>query len=225
VRIHTAQVREILLEPEGLAAWIECPQAALPIAGQYLLAHDPADWAAPLGTSLFPAALAQGAFLAASPVPPGWAPGMRLKLRGPLGQGFTLPSTARRVLLVGLGEHISRLMPLVQLALAQSAALALAADTPLPHLPAAVEAHPLEALEELLPWADYLAIDLPLHKLPELRSLLGESARLVEMAQALVYIPMPCAGIGECGVCAVPSQRGWKLACSDGPVFNLKEIL
>jgi hypothetical protein len=44
-------------------------------------------------------------------------------------------------------------------------------------------------------------------------------------AQALVITPMPCGGIAECGVCAVTARRGWKLACKDGPVFDLTELI
>jgi hypothetical protein len=36
---------------------------------------------------------------------------------------------------------------------------------------------------------------------------------------------MPCAGLADCGVCAVELRRGWKLACKDGPVFDLRDIL
>ena len=43
-------------------------------------------------------------------------------------------------------------------------------------------------------------------------------------AQALIVTPMPCGGIAECGVCAVTVRRGWKMACKDGPVFDLKEL-
>jgi dihydroorotate dehydrogenase electron transfer subunit len=88
----------------------------------------------------------------------------------------------------------------------------------------------LSALPELLNWADFIAIDLPLATLPDLRSRLGLNAgvdrhlHLHCPAQALVLSPMPCGGLAECGVCAVPSPRGWKLACDDGPVFNLHEI-
>jgi dihydroorotate dehydrogenase electron transfer subunit len=44
------------------------------------------------------------------------------------------------------------------------------------------------------------------------------------MVKALVMTPIPCGGIAECGACAVPAHRGWKLACRDGPVFNLNEL-
>jgi len=37
-------------------------------------------------------------------------------------------------------------------------------------------------------------------------------------------VPMPCGGLGDCGLCAVDLKRGWKLACKDGPVFDLNEL-
>ena len=42
-------------------------------------------------------------------------------------------------------------------------------------------------------------------------------------AQALVVHPMAC-GVGACQGCAVPVARGTKLACTDGPVFDLLEL-
>ena len=40
-------------------------------------------------------------------------------------------------------------------------------------------------------------------------------------AQALVRTPMPCGALADCGVCTVRTSRGPKLACKDGPVFDL----
>jgi hypothetical protein len=90
-----------------------------------------------------------------------------------------------------------------------------------------VEAYPASALPELYAWADYLALDLPLHALPDVRQRLGleAHARPAIPAQALVQAPMPCAGVGACGVCAVPVKREWKLACKDGPVFSMEELI
>jgi Iron-sulfur cluster binding domain of dihydroorotate dehydrogenase B len=231
MRLHTARVTEIQLDAAGLAAWIECPPAAIPRPGQYVLAHDPKDQSASLAIPLFPAEFSPGGFLAAPPIPPFWTPGTGLSLRGPLGRGFTLPSNCRRIALVALGDSATRLAPLIPVALGQEAALALFSDAPLPAwLPSAVEAYPLSALPELLPWADFIAIDLPLAALPDLhpRLGLGSSAdhdpRLHCPAQALVFSPMPCGGLAECGVCAVPARRGWKLVCIDGPVFNLNDV-
>ena len=54
---------------------------------------------------------------------------------------------------------------------------------------------------------------------------LGKQAKVRFEAQVLVLVPMPCGGMGECGVCAVKIQRGWKLACKDGPVFDLEDLI
>jgi hypothetical protein len=49
--------------------------------------------------------------------------------------------------------------------------------------------------------------------------------------QVLVHTPMPCAGLGECGVCSIQvrvtpqPRRTWKLVCRDGPVFNLADLI
>jgi hypothetical protein len=47
----------------------------------------------------------------------------------------------------------------------------------------------------------------------------------VRDAQVLIHTPMPCAGLAECGVCAVRDRHDWKMACKDGPVFIMKDLL
>lgn len=226
VRAHMAHVLEIQQDPGGFSAWLTCPAKAIPSAGQYALATDPGDAFQPLSMPLFPVRISGEGFLGASPYQVAWVPGTALEIRGPLGRGFKLPPTARNVALVGLGETIARLRPLIPNALDQEVAVALFTDAPLPQLPSAVEAYPLSALPELLTWADFIAIDLPITALPELRARLGlgAQARLSFPGQALIQAPMPCGGMAKCGVCAVPARRGWKLACEDGPVFQLDEI-
>ena len=130
--------------------------------------------------------------------------------------------------MAALGETISRLLPVIHQALALEASIALFTDQAIPSLPLALEISPLSALPEALTWADFLALDLPLESVPDLRQTLGlapEAQRLPCLAQALVYSAMPCAGLAECGACATPSRRGWKLACKDGPVFALEDLL
>jgi len=77
-------------------------------------------------------------------------------------------------------------------------------------------------LPDLLAWADFLALDLPLEALADLGKHLPDV--LPCPAQALIYTPMPCACLARCGACAVPTRRRWKLACEDGPVFDLREL-
>ncbi len=204
---------------------IRCPADAIPAPGQYLLADDPAADSA-LGVAVFAGESTPEGFLALPSVPVPWQPGVRLHLRGPLGHGFRLPQGIRRLALAALGETAARLSPLALQAVADGMEVALFTSAPLPALPAAVEAYPESDLPANLPWADWLALDLPLHRLAGLRSALGlgPEGHLSCPAQALILTPMPCGGLADCGVCSAPARRGWKLACKDGPVFDLSEL-
>jgi dihydroorotate dehydrogenase electron transfer subunit len=93
-------------------------------------------------------------------------------------------------------------------------------------LPDAVEVLPLEMLAEALAWADYIAAVFPYPKLAELRRLAGLTPHQTFRidAEALLLVPMPCGGLGQCGACAVLTSHGWKHACSDGPVFPLNQL-
>ena len=186
---------------------------------------------------VFSAGSVPGGFLIAPPIPLTWQPGTTLSLRGPLGRGFSLPASARSVALVALGDTYARLKPLLMAALEQTASVVLVSELSLPDLPPEVEIQPVSALPEVAQWADYLAIDVDRESLPGLREMLGfgEQAGVKIEAQAapwrapaervLVVTPMPCGGMAECGVCAVTVRRGWKMACKDGPVFDLNELI
>lgn len=220
------KVLEIRLESTKRTAWIACPPAAIPQPGQYISAWSPLDQDAALSSVLFAGEAGEQGFLAAPPIPPTWEPGTPLVLRGPLGRGFQLPDSTRRLALVGLGDNLSRLLPLGIQAVEREIAVALFTDCVLPGLPAAIEGNLLSALQEGYEWADFVAIDLPVERLDRLRQLLGllPGGRLPCLAQALVFSPMPCAGLADCGACGVPARRSWKLSCKDGPVFDLEEL-
>ena len=217
---------ELSLEDGLTGGRLLCPPVLVPAPGQYLQAHDTAS-SAPLSTGLFSAGQAPGGFLVAPPLPPAWRPGMELALRGPCGRGFSPPDGAQRVALLALGVSGARLLPVLRQALEHGAAVGLAASSVSSQIPPEVEIHPVAAAAELVAWADYLAVDLPRDSLPGLRAVLGLEAGSVPIAaaQVLVYTEMPCGGLADCGVCAVPSGRGWKLACVDGPVFTLSDVL
>jgi dihydroorotate dehydrogenase electron transfer subunit len=149
-----------------------------------------------------------------------------LELRGVSGHGFSRFSGARRIALASISIDPARLLPLIHEASRLGAAVTLFAGHPLPALPTWLEIYPLASLPELIGWPDYLALDLPLEELGQLRTWLGlqPDQFLPCSTQALIYTPLPCAGLAECGACAVPTHRGWRLACSDGPVFDLNTI-
>ena len=224
MRTHTGKISEIQLEPDGSrSAWIACPPQVIPASGQYVLGWTVAEI---LATPLFAAAVSTSGFLAAPSLPAAWQPGLPLHLRGPLGHGFRMHDQVRRLALAAFDRQISRLLPLAEVTIARGGDVALCTNASTPHLPLSFELFPLSSLPEILPWADLLALDIPLEMLPQLRACLGlePGAILPCPAQALVVTPMPCGSIAECGACAVPACRGWKLACQDGPVFDLKEL-
>ena len=206
-------------------ASLVCPRALQPGPGQYLLASCP-DLFEAIAHPLFPASLTGDELALAPPLPAGWSVGTRLHLRGPLGRGFVLPHSARTVALAAYNGSPLPLIPLAQLAVRQNAAVTLFCASAPEDLPQAVEVLPLDLLSETLSWADTLAAVFPLSDLAAFRRLAGIKIhhRFPCTALALVLTGMPCAGLADCGVCAIPLPRGWKLACVDGPVFNLNEL-
>jgi len=221
------RVTEIRLDAsKQMEAFINCPVEAVPRAGQYLLASDLNHPGEVLGTGIFVAEMAMDGFWAGHPIPQAWKPGTNLDLVGPLGHGFDLPREVHRLGLIALGDTISRLMPLVSQGQQPHRGMTLFTDLPLPRIPAFLEVYPLSSLGEALDWPDFMVVDLPLHRLPELRNVLGipQGTYFSCPIQVLLTTPMPCAGLSKCGACAVPAHRGWKLACEDGPVFDLNQL-
>jgi dihydroorotate dehydrogenase electron transfer subunit len=224
IRMYTAKgfIDEIYLDGRR-AARFSCPSNLIPAPGQYLLAYA-AGSDSPLAHPVYLAENCPGGFYAAPPLPSNWLPGVELTLRGPFGHGFNLPVSSRCVALAAVGNTCSRLLSLLEPALAQKAAVVLLTDNPPNGLPSVVEISPLTALAEIAKWSDYLAIDIP-------RSILLEEPKTFQLlsyggyAQIFIETPVPCGGIGECGVCTIPSRKGYKLACKDGPVFDLKTIV
>jgi NAD(P)H-flavin reductase len=217
------RVTELILQDGRRAARISCPAELIPAPGQYALASD--DSRAPLPVSLSVTDSAPGGFIAL-PIPDHWMPSLEISLRGPLGNGFKLPASARKIALVASEVLPSRLRGLIRPALSQGAAVVFVSDSLVENLSDEVEAQPLSALNEIMEWADYAAFDAPREAVPGLRERLGKLNQASAWKEAEVFIqtPVPCGGIAECGVCAVVTKSGWKMACKDGPVFALGEL-
>lgn len=223
--IAEGAVAELVLLDKTASARIRCPEGLVPAPGQYVLAHaQGAD--ASLATVLFSAGLALEGFVAAPPVPGSWLPGMSLSLRGPLGHGFALPASARRIALVALDCSPVRLLSLLQPSVGQEAAVTLVGANIPEELPLQVEAQPPEALHEACAWADFIAIDVGRESLARLReSFSGVRTTVKAHAQVLVRAPMPCGALAACGVCTVEVGGKARLACEDGPVFDLHQLM
>jgi len=200
----------------------------IPAPGEYLLADEPGDADSVLPVPLFDvwdsSSGASSALQPSYPIPASWQPGSHLNLRGPLGRGFDISADTRHLALAALGDDGSRLLPLLHLI--PDADVALFTNNPLPALPAALEIHPLNDLPESLTWADTLVLELQIQDLPSLRQVLAldPHEHIPCLAQALITTPMPCGALADCGVCAVPAPKGYKLTCKDGPVFDLQKL-
>jgi NAD(P)H-flavin reductase len=222
----TARVEALVLRGGHDTARLLCDPALIPSPGRYVRAHE-AGSGALLASALFLAERASGGFIAAPPIPSAWRPGGELNMRGPLGRGFTLPPAARRVALCCIGVDAARLLPLVEMTLRQHAAVTLVCDNLPADLPLQLEVQPMQALSEVCAWSDYAAFDVERDALGDLLHRLDEFRRALTMAPAevLARVPMPCGGSADCGVCSIRTPGGFKLACVDGPVFDLRLLL
>jgi NAD(P)H-flavin reductase len=223
-------LEEIHAGPDGVEGILRCPPTLRPDAGQYLLAHV-AGGDDVLSMPIFVSGIRENGLQLAGPLPAAWFVGTSLIVRGPLGHGFKLPAAARHIVLASLTDHGSRLAllvdtALVQGALAQEVSVVFCGDSPASAYRSEVEMLPLESLADLLAWADFLALDATGDQVSAIRKLLHllPGQRCPVPAQVLVRTPLACGGLAECGLCAVETRHGWKLACEDGPVFDLDEL-
>mgnify|MGYP001035983714 CR=1 FL=1 len=205
---------------------LDIPPQAWPEPGQYLPCQKQGE---DLSVNLFRVFNGSDLRLSLAPLPESWQPGDMIAAQAPHGRGFTLPRTARRIGLLTFSQSPLRLLNLIGPALAQSAAVSLFSQSPLHdnvliRLPASVEVAPLSSLADNLGWPDVLFADIQRQEIETLSQFLGERQFSFE-GQVLVHTRMPCRGLGECGICAVKTRRGWRLACVEGPVFPLKEVL
>ena len=215
-------------------------------AGRFVLA----DLGDTLRSPLFPARLgAKGFDILVPPDHPAarLQPGAAVNILGPLGQGFEVQASVRRLLLVADTAHLPTLLGLAQpknqvsaKEPGLSAALLLSAPTaaelyPVRLLPPALEVHivtvdgsaghggsPLDLFPDLAQWADCVCIAGKPDTYPALAHIVRE-VRLGPgpgFAQARVVPPLVC-GVGACQGCAVETAHGTRLACTDGPVFDL----
>jgi hypothetical protein len=226
MHIGKGQVVELVLENGHRQARIACAADLIPSPGQYLLGGT-ASSIDPLPVSLYSTESTPRGFIAATPIPETWTPGTELTLRGPLGQGFEMPPSVRKVALVPFDDSSARLRGLIQPALVHRGR-----SRPAQRLGRRTPAGRGRSTAHYLHWKTSFhgRITLPSmysrERLPELRERLSMRYRSSGKgeAQVLIYAPVPCGGVAECGVCAVTLKSGWRLSCKDGPVFDLGEI-
>ncbi len=195
-------------------------------AGQLWIGfHDP--MADLLPTALYPAMDERGEWYLAGAIPSGWQAGGRLSIHGPIGRGFTLPRSSRRVACVSLDEGVHYLMPLMQQAVRQGAEIVFCGERSPLRLPALIEVFSLNQREEWWQWADFIAVQGSLAAVAAFFKEIDEKFSLPSKkdgVEVMVRQPVYCAGMAECGVCAIPARKGWLLACRKGVVFDYSQI-
>jgi hypothetical protein len=207
---------------------IECPIGLHFEVGQYFLASS-SEALEPASSVLFPIAKDERKLKIGLPFPDHWQVGMPLMIRGPLGKGFTLPIGARRIALVHSGtldQYGSVFAPLIESGLKAGGEVVFYGDILPSHLPTAVEVLPVDQISDAWKWAEYLAAEIEQSQLNWLLQLLWQKtgSRLPDRAEVLIHTPLICGGLAECGLCSVKTKKGNRLACKDGPVFQLEDL-
>lgn len=173
--------------------------------------------------------------------------GEPIDLLGPLGTGFAIPQLTRNLLLIGNSAHVEPLLTLANLTLSRKINVVLALESlraatlfPVDTLPPAVElrlatldgsighrGHILAHLGDLGLWADALCAVGSVEFYRELKVYLERQRPTLTtgFAQVLrVDAPIHICGTGVCTRCAIQTTTGTKMACSDGPVFDLATL-
>ena len=245
-RKTTGAVQLLQLQAPELAAQLHPGQAVLIATGW---GYDPY-----LRRTFYPVAITPESFTIRLPLDGdrgrAWlrmAPlGAKLDCLGPVGQGFTLPARAQRLLCLGQGDAAWALLPLVIEAAAQGHTVTLAVEAltrrqliPASMLPISVEYHiattdgsagrkgDLSALlPKLLPWADAIIAAADMDFYQQLGRAIEDARVLLPKgyAQALYQMDFLC-GTGACQACAVDIAGGRRRVCLRGPVFDLVDIL
>lgn len=171
--------------------------------------------------------------------------GDKLDLLGPLGNGFAIKPTSKKLLIIGGGIGISPLAFLAQDAVQQGKQVSLILGARKKHqiyqqkLPSrGIETIILtddgskgikgkisdfQYLPDYINKADEVFACGPLPMYQSLSNLMQQRS-WHKPVQISLETRMGC-GIGTCYSCSIKTTRGMKTVCHDGPVFNMNEII
>lgn len=171
--------------------------------------------------------------------------GQAIDILGPMGQGFTLSSTTRHLVLVADGIGIAAVAGLAASAVKTGLSVVVLAGAPsagtlLPAslLPAEVEYRVATAdgsrgrkgavadlLPEVIQWADQVCAAGSPALYRALNDAIAKHRFLVDKDFAQVWLLGAVAcGVGTCLSCTVETRRGAALSCREGPVFRLGDL-
>jgi dihydroorotate dehydrogenase electron transfer subunit len=224
MKINTILIHEIAATLNGRAIRVDNPISQLPEPGEYFLAFAPGT-SQVLPEAVFPYEMHPESLTLCGNIPTEWQPGTSINIQGPLGKGFHPPPIAGKIALLATDAALSdRLYALMLQALSRGLAVAWVADALPEQFPPQVELLEISDLLEAVKWSDYSAAAVTLTGLNSLLNTLDRHADLKKKVDVLIDAPMIC-GNARCGVCAFETKKGWKLACKDGPIFNLAEVV
>jgi NAD(P)H-flavin reductase len=191
--------------------------------GQFLLARGDSDT---LSVPLYSCGLKESQYTSLVTTGQNWHPGDLLTIRFPLGKGFSLPGTVKRLLMVSGTNNPLRLLPVAARVINGGGETAFFTHHLPDRLPVEIEVLTRDQVAEAIAWADGIIGDIPLSRLLVWKNLIAGEGSIPQKKtiQVLVDTPIACGGAAECGVCAVKTRHGWKNACTDGPVFPLSEL-
>lgn len=169
------------------------------------------------------------------PVGINYQPGQVISLLGPIGKPIQLRDAVRTLLLIAFDSAPISLLMLADEALERRVSVTLlligaARGYPLDALPPEIEIVRSDEKGQLptdyLKWADQVVAVAPdASRYPQLFEVTQHTRTEVapNFLSAIYQLPMPC-GVGACSACAVRCKGGEKLACVDGPAFDLAEV-
>lgn len=227
VKTHSVKINGLEQINDELCICVKAQTFLQPAAGQFFQAFavESEDL---LPTLLYPCQVSSTELLLCGDIPKNWTPGTHLHLRGPRGNGFHLPPLTHRVAFTTLDRfNMNRLLPLADAALANRTEVTFFTNQPLTDLALEIEILPLEELNQVTNWADYMAAVLKPGQVSAFRNGLQRNTdrKTPFTAEIMVDVPIICDESSACGVCAVYTSRGWRLACKDGPVFALDDLI
>lgn len=165
--------------------------------------------------------------------------GDNLDLLGPLGNGFSIRSSSRNLLLIAGGIGIAPLVFLAEKALKEGCSVTMLMGArhylyPTELLPSQIDILTItedgsegkrgmvtDFLADFLPEADQVFACGPA---PMYRSIADQGNIKEKPVQISLEERMGC-GVGACYSCTVKTRKGLKQVCQDGPVFELDDIL
>ena len=177
-----------------------------------------------LPVSLFPCGELPDGLNLCGKSPPFWQTGDTLLLQGPCGQGFIESLKVRKLAIHAVEPALESRLHLVAVqALQRGADVAWVSDNLSVELPPQVEVLKSTDFMDAVAWSDACAVALLIGRIADFQHSNpfkpGETAKV----EVLLDTPLIC-GNSHCGVCAVETTKGWKLACKDGPVFRLEDL-